>query len=269
MVLANEYCGQHPEIMEIVFISDSSATITNITRLNAHPSQRLSRIFVKNAETFLKHESHKITIKWAKGHRGTAINEEADKLAKLGRRKPQNHLSPLLLYYAEKQSHLTLTQWRKDFDSNRPTGAFGEVTFHPPTTKPDRTFLQLANDPEVFGRLTQVRTMHGYNPPYYHRFHIDHDLECTCGNYFNPANVAFHRRHILNNCDEYADHHHLLSHASQTRDPTILLGSTKGLLAVAKFLKASGAFTADGRPYHPPHPPEVPELELHLPPEPD
>jgi hypothetical protein len=59
-----------------------------------------------------------------------------------------------------------------------------------------------------------------------------------------------------------------LAHGSRTRDAAILLGSTKGLLATAKFLKASGAFTSDGTPYNPPRPPDLPEMELHLPDEP-
>ena len=107
--------------------------------------------------------------------------------------------------------------------------------------------------------------MHGYNPPYYHRFHIDRELECACGIQFNPNDVSFHRRHVLNACDEYLPHHHLLAQASRARDPTILLGSTKGLLATAKFLKASGAFTSDGTPYIPPRPPDPPEMDLFEP----
>ena len=61
----------------------------------------------------------------------------------------------------------------------------------------------------------------------------------------------------------------LLSHSAQIRDPAVLLGSVKGLLTVAKFLKVTGAFTTDGWPYHPPQPPETLEIDLFIPPEPD
>ena len=264
MKIAHEYCHTHPEITHIIFVSDSSTAITNVTRTHAHPTQSLSRIFTKHAKEFLNNDTHHISLLWTKSHQGTRINEEADRLAKQGRRVDQYMHPPSLSYYAEKRSSYTQKQWRKDFAANHPNGAFGEVTFHPPTTKPVKAFHQLANDPEVFGRLTQIRTMHGYNPPYYHRFHIDRDLSCACGIEFNPADISFHRRHVLNSCDEYITHHHILAQGSRARDPTILLGSTKGLLAVAKFLKTSGAFTRDGQPYHPPRPPDLPEMELHI-----
>ena len=37
-----------------------------------------------------------------------------------------------------------------------------------------------------------------------------------------------------------------------------LLGSDKGLLATAKFLKESGALMSNGRPYRPPEMPSIP-----------
>ena len=47
---------------------------------------------------------------------------------------------------------------------------------------------------------------------------------------------------------------------------TILLGTEKGLLAMAKFLTASGAFTTNGLPYEPPAIPPMPTIELDDPP---
>ena len=230
-----------------------------------HPSQKLSQIFVKNAKTFLKCESHRISLKWTKGHKGVEINETADKLARNGRHTNQNILPTSLSYLAEKRSRLTLKKWRKEFNTYRPTGAFGEVTFYPPSTKPDKVFLQLGSEPEVFGRLTQIRTMHGHNPPYYHHFHIEHDLSCACGNELNPDNVSAYRQHILNSCDKYLTHYPPIWRVSRDGDPTILLGSIKGLLTVAKFLKQSGALTNTGEPYHNPCPPELPGLEFNIP----
>ena len=203
MLIASDYCSSHPEISNILFISDSSSAITNATRTHTHPSQRLSCIFAPHANSFLQNDAHHITLLWTKGHKGTRVNEEADRLAKLGRAANQDDLLPTLSYYAEKCSRLTLKHWKRDFNSNWPTGAFGEVTFHPPSTKPSKVSQQLADDPEVFGQLTQVRTMHGYNPPYYHCFHINRDLECACGIQVNPNDVSFHRRHVLNACDQY------------------------------------------------------------------
>ena len=52
--------------------------------------------------------------------------------------------------------------------------------------------------------------------------------------------------------------------------PDIILGRTKGRLAMARFLLLTGAFTATGKPYQRPTTPELPELELReITPEPD
>jgi hypothetical protein len=55
---------------------------------------------------------------------------------------------------------------------------------------------------------------------------------------------------------------HLPTAVHRDHSPAILLGTTKGLLATAKFLRESGAFTATGRPYQPPQTPALPALDL-------
>jgi len=160
----------------------SSSAIQNICRTHAaHPSQLLSLAFTLNAKSFLENETHHIAVKWIAGHNGHEINEEADILAKKGCRSEEEVLPPTLSFHAENFSKNALKKWREDFSKNRSGGAFGEVTTCPPTRKPDKVFFELADQPEFFGRLTQVRTMHGYNQAYYHKIHLDKDLTCVRG----------------------------------------------------------------------------------------
>jgi len=199
-------------------------------------------------------------------HKGYQINEEADRAAKRGCRFDHELLSDTLSYHAEKRSRLVQEGWQKELQANPLTGAFREVTHRPPTTRPDKVFLQLEKEPEVFGRLTQMRTMHGHNPSYFARIKIDHDPLCVCGHELLPNPPRRFRNHVLHNCEAYEDHRHILTAVSRHHDAPFLLGTVKGLCATAKFLKKTGAFTATGLPYEPPPPPIIPGLRLHDPP---
>jgi len=160
--------------------------------------------------------------------------------------------------------------WRADIKKQPLTGAFAEVTFDQLTTKPSKVFKNLKDQPEVFGRLTQLRTMHGYNPHFYHHI-LKHEFDpnksnCICRHFLPPNPLQRFQNHVLHSCEAYEDHRHILSNVSQQHHVTILLGSSKGLLAMARFLKETGAFSASGRPYYPPTTPKLPGLELHDPP---
>jgi ribonuclease HI len=266
MRLAIDACKDNPQIQNLHFYSDSVSAITNITRTHAHPSQTTSIAFSKHAKQFAESTNHKITIQWIPGHKGHAINELADKYARRGCRSDLSILDSSLSYFAEKRSRIVQKKWREDLKKHPLTGAFGEVTSDPPTTKPNEVFMKLQDQPEVFGRLTQMRTMHGYNPHYYHRFlkveYGPNDLNCICDHYLPPYPARHFRNHVLHNCEAYEDHRHILTKVSRLHHATILLGSKKGLLETGRFLKETGAFSATGTPYQPPETPEIPELEL-------
>jgi ribonuclease HI len=268
MRLALQYCKENRNVTKILFLSDSSSALSNITNSNAHPSQSLSLLFIKYAREFLINDTHQITLQWIPGHQGHEINERADRLARRGCQLPQELAPETLSYHAEKRSKLILRRWRHQTKEKPFSGPFGEITSYPPTTKPNQVFTQLRDNPEVFGRLTQIRTMHGYNPSYFARFNIPHEPECICGDRIPTIPISHYRDHVLHNCESYDNHRHILTAVHRDHSPAILLGGPKGQLAVAKFLALSGAFTASGRPYEPPKPPDLPGLDLSDPVEP-
>jgi hypothetical protein len=59
----------------------------------------------------------------------------------------------------------------------------------------------------------------------------------------------------------HAEHHEILTAVNIRNSSTILLSGTKGLLAAAKFLEATGAFTATGRPITKHPSPTLPGLD--------
>ena len=81
---------------------------------------------------------------------------------------------------------------------------------------------------------------------YYQRHVPSEDVSCPCG-----ASVQT-RDHILRDCPRYDAHRHLIRAQARTTVDTHALMSTKeGIIALSKFIAASGAFTKTGEP--PPH----------------
>jgi hypothetical protein len=199
MKRALDYQKDHQEIKHIIFMSDSSLAITNITSTEPHPCQHLSIFFARPATEFLAHEDHHITIQWIPGHQGHEINKKADKLAKKGCYLPQTMLPESISYHAEKKTQIPTKEWRATVAAKPYTGAFREVTFESPNPKPNLTFIQLEDKPEIFGQLTQIRTMHGYNISYFNRFHIEHEPECLCTEIIPPVPPSRICDHIFQN----------------------------------------------------------------------
>ena len=94
----------------------------------------------------------------------------------------------------------------------------------------------------MFGTLTQCRTGHIYTGEFYRRFVPDESSDCPCG---EPLQT---REHIIRDCTRYEAHHDVLRKVSATLSLPEILGTRKGLEALAAFLEKSGAFTKTGRP---------------------
>ena len=74
------------------------------------------------------------------------------------------------------RTKLILKGWRKYYQAKAFRSTFWNTTTRPPDTKPSKGVT------EVFGRPTQLRTMHGFNTYYYFRFNISNrDWDCECG----------------------------------------------------------------------------------------
>jgi hypothetical protein len=113
MRIALKYCGDHPEITKIDFFSDGSSALTNTTRSNAHPSQSISLLSIKAAESFLKEESHKIILRRVPGCSNLEINERADLLARRGCRENHELLASSLSHHSERLSKLVVHKCKR------------------------------------------------------------------------------------------------------------------------------------------------------------
>jgi RNase H len=190
---AQRIIKEFPSISNIHFFSDSSSSLSNISRTHPHPTQNFSILFSHFTSNFLSSSpNNHISLQWIPGHSGFGINERADRLARRGcKLLPEFSQNPSLSYFAEKRSRLVQKNWRKEFHNSRHifSNAFNETLSIPPTTKPGPIFKHFDKDPEIFGRLTQIRTMHGHNPVYLHRLHIPEHENTSL-----PGRRLHHRR---------------------------------------------------------------------------
>ncbi|KAJ7219945.1 hypothetical protein GGX14DRAFT_432501 [Mycena pura] len=111
----------------------------------------------------------------------------------------------------------------------------------PPSLKPTTQFVELSEKREVYGRLTQCRTGHGFIGEYYNRFVFSEDVDCPCGEIFQT------REHLLCECPQYENQRGILQGASRDMALPEILGTKGGVAALAKFLEATGAFTKTGK----------------------
>ena len=124
-----------------------------------------------------------------------------------------------------------------------------------PTSTPTDLFKQTTR--ELFARMTQTLTGHGYTGEYYQRMKLDASPWCLCSSSLG-APVLHSRRHVLSLCPRHTRHRHLLNIALTDPDLDFLeLGVLSNLKSLLHFMHVSGAFTKLDRPFH---------LDLILPP---
>jgi len=129
-------------------------------------------------------------------------------------------------------------KWVAEWTQTAPTGRFASANRLTPQTKPRQYFFDLPR--EVYGRVLQCRTGHGFIGEYYSQFVPSESVDCPCGAPYQT------RRHLLQACPRYDEHRHILQAVSDTIDIPTILGTAEGIAALACFLVKSGALTKTG-----------------------
>ncbi|KAJ3851409.1 hypothetical protein EV368DRAFT_43203 [Lentinula lateritia] len=130
-------------------------------------------------------------------------------------------------------------EWKKLWKVRPVRGCFAIANQIPPLLKPT---AWLEDTPrELFGHLMQCRTGHAYTGEYYSQFSPHENVNCPCGEELQT------REHILRACPKYRDHQYILQKVFDDICLKDILGTSKGIEALTKFLDESGAFTRMGR----------------------
>ena len=212
------------------------------------------------------HPHIRITLSWCPSHSNIQGNDRADTLAKEATNLARNSPIGITRTNALRRSKVHATKaWRCEWRKSAQTGRFAIANRFPPSLKPTHHFIQLKNDRELFGRVLQCRTGHGYTGEFRQSFNLEARYSCPCGEHLET------REHILRDCPRFnLFRHHLEKASPQISLPTIL-GTKAGILALIEFLKASKAFSRPGlhptQPHFDQEPTPPPDENLH--PDPD
>ena len=238
----------HPtreKIRNVLIYSDSTSALQVISDPSAHPGQLASILWRNQFIQFTKeHPDIKTKLSWIPGHHGSIGNTKADLLAKAGTAKPALH-PPSIAALREKAKTDVKRRWRRQLKRDGT-----------PSMTPDMPFESTPR--EIFRRITQIISRHGYLGEYYLTFVHSESPWCSCTDEIsNP--VLQTREHILYECPKY-DHHRYLINDRPLRS---LTNPKEGLQDFIKFLKKTGAFTKIGPPL--PDPPPLPQRKKKAP----
>jgi ribonuclease HI len=247
--MATRFARRNPEIKHIHFFADNASAVKCIFVPKPQPGQHYAAIFNSKLRTFLdSDDTHHLSIKWCPGHADVPGNERADTLAKgatsLGWSAPIGTTRANALRHAKMSTERAwILRWKKSTKN----GGFAMANTIPPSLRPTKCFMEIPR--EVLGRTIQCQTGHAYTGEFRRRFFPGQDVDCHCGEPYQT------REHILIHCPRYDEHRTHLRKVSRYISLPVILGSAKGISALALFLQKSGAFTMHGRPIKKREPP--------------
>ena len=126
------------------------------------------------------------------------------------------------------------TEWIREWAHKPMTGRYAIADRIPPSLAGSHAFRTLNR--HLLGVVTQARTGHGYFGEYYLAHNIQEPSNCPCGTDLQT------RDHILFKCEIHEEHGHLINKVTPDHKLTTILGTKKGIDALAEFVRESRAF---------------------------
>ena len=237
-------------IRSVFFFSDNTSAIKTIANPFTHSSQSASLLFLHHISSITSLSPQvQVTVDWSPGHAGVLGNEKVDQLAKAAVSLPPT-IGPTFSYLRHRSKRHIKVTWKRIWSTTDKHGQFGKVDTKPPSTTVSPTFKHTPR--ELFGRLTQLLTGHGYIGDFYQRFIPSESPWCTCTDEVTSPTLQT-REHIIFQCPHYANHRQRLRKYFPDFDSpdftTVhLLDEKHGLPHLLRFLKRTGAFTKRGVP---------------------
>jgi hypothetical protein len=199
-----------------------------------------------------------IYLSQSHGAQATAASKETkEQTASLRRQPPWNAKYPSAPQDQTPNADLKnaiAKLWQKEWRNTPKVGRFAISNRLPPSLNPTKHFRHLKDSREVFGRVLQCRSGHAYTGEFRQSFlPLSPDpTACQCDN-----ETLETRNHILIDCPRYEHHRKILKKASKYLFLPVILGTDKGIAALAKFIHKSGAFSRTGTPLTAPQPPSL------------
>lgn len=225
--------------LNIHILTDNTSALRSIWKGNATSNQSQTETFRSNIfhaiDSFPNLHIH---LEWCPGHKDVRGNKLADKLAKEGCKCPilaTPHKSRAFVKSHWKSS--LQDTWRDQWTQNNTNSLswFAPADAFPPQLKPN--FCLKAFSRELLSRTIQVRTGHAFTGEYYRRFVPSENPECPCGHHTQS------RKHLLETCPMFRRTRSVLRNSKGKINLEEILGTRKGVLCLAEFLKISTAFS--------------------------
>ena len=179
-------------ISEVRIYSDSTSALINIMDPSPHPGQVFSLSFINNIKkAWLTIPSLQIFLNWSPGHADVIGNEAADREARAATSGP-GFTHPTLVFLKKKTKIRIRKVWQRTVKKSSPGTAF--INHYHPNPNPSSIFLGTPR--EVYGRVSQTLSGHGYTGEYYAKMKIPESPWCLCLTSVG-APVYNNRLHIL------------------------------------------------------------------------
>jgi hypothetical protein len=228
----------YPQAKHLLFLTDNQAALRSIDDLSDHPGQCASIIFRRHLDHLLSTDNtFRVTLSWIPGHEGFAGNEEADLLAKEAVVAGPPLFKSTISWSLERAKSTALKAWKSDWRAKPHTNLASVALTTPPSLQLAKFHKEYGGPRHVHTRIVQTILGHGFTGEFYQRFLPNLPSECPCGTVMTQT-----RSHILADCPDHEEHRGILAAASQDLSTPILLGTFKGLSALARFIAASNAF---------------------------
>ena len=236
---ATNLARDNPGTTHLHFYTDNSSVVDALSNPKAAAGQLLIHNFTTTIHKFLDDDPRRsVDISWIPSHMEIEGNEKADELAKVGTTLASHMPFVGTTAHARQTAkERLLKDWTRQWKAAPKTGHFAIADRIPPSMRPTPQFRGLDGRREVFGRLVQCRTGHGYNGEYYRRFVPTESTRCQCGEGLQT------REHVLRECPLFNEHRPYLRKVSEDISLPEILGTRDGISALTTFLEKSGAFT--------------------------
>lgn len=236
----------HLKFKNVYIFADNSAAIWTVFEGRPGLGQATSRTFRRTALEFLDANfEHQLHIGWVPGHSNIEGNDRADVRANLAAETTHPGAITTMCHLRRRARKAITEAWHSRWATKGPSGHFAPADRFPPSFSPSPLLSSLTRS--IFSLVTQARIGRAHTGEYY-RWRIPG--EPTNG----PCGAALQTRtHILQDCSRYAQHQHILRKVSLNISLPSILGTDKGISALAEFIRKTGAFTKEGTPWWDPN----------------